>query len=368
MRIALVSEFYHPHVGGVTEHVHNLAEQFRRLGHEVTILTSNMVGQEPDEDYVRRIGKSLVVYSNGSFSRLTAGWRLGHQAEDILRRERTDIVHVHSALVPTLGLVVPWAAWRLDIPVVGTFHSWFRHQVPFRVFRRPLQHWLDRIAAKIAVSEPVIEAMSRYFKAEWDVIPNGVNVGYFHPNGRRPTDALRRGPRLLFLGRLDPRNGLDTILEAMPMIIKRHPNTQLVVAGDGPMRSYYEWRARSLGRHVRFVGRIYHERPEYYSTADVYVCPTNKASFGITLLESMASGTPMIVSDIIGFRELINGGREAVLVPHDKPAAWAQATVQLVQDPERRTSMGEAGLLKATAYAWPRVATQVLGVYERVLG
>jgi phosphatidylinositol alpha-mannosyltransferase len=366
MRIALVTEFYYPHVGGVTEHVHNLALQFRRLGHEVTIVTSNMAGHKPDPDYVRRVGKSWVVFSNGSFSRFTSALDLRGNIEEILRERRIEVVHCHSALVPTLGIAAPAAAWRLGIPVVATFHSWFPREPAFRIFNKILQTRMDRLAAKIAVSEPVVWALSRYFRADWEIIPNGVNVGYFHPNGRLPTDAVTRGPRLLFLGRLDPRNGLDTMIAAMPAILERHPSAQLVVAGDGPLRPYYEWRAKRLGRSVRFVGRVYDERPEFYSKADLYVCPTSRASFGITLLESMASGTPMIVSDIIGFRELVNGGREAVLVPVDDAQAWARTTLELVDDPARRAAMGEAGFAKSLAYAWPGVAQRVLRVYERV--
>ena len=208
--------------------------------------------------------------------------------------------------------------------------------------------------------------MSKYFRAEFEIIPNGVNVEYFHPNGRRPSDALTSGPRLLFLGRLDPRNGLDTVLAAMPEILAAYPATQLTVVGDGPLRGYYQRKARPLGDRVRFAGAVFTERPDYYGTADLYLCPTTKASFGITLLEAMASGTPMIVSDITGFRELVDGGAEAVLVPKGDPAAWAGAAAALIGDPARRGTMGAAGLAKAARYAWPRVADRVLAVYERV--
>ena len=152
----------------------------------------------------------------------------------------------------------------------------------------------------------------------------------------------------------------------MPTILARYPVTKLVVVGDGPLRSHYERRAMPLGSSVKFVGQINDERPEYYATADLYLCPTTKASFGITLLEAMACGTPMIVSDITGFRELIAGGGEAVLVPKDDPAAWARTTMELMADAGRREAMAAAGLAKAARFAWPRVADRVLAVYERV--
>ena len=366
MRIALVTEFYYPHLGGVTEHVHNLALEFSSRGHEVTVVTANMAGQGRDPEFVRRVGTSRIVYSNGSFARVTTGWGLARRVRDLLRERRIDIVHVQDVIAPTLGLLASSAAWRLGLPVVATSHTWFTHSLAYRFFRPLLQRRLDRVAARIAVSEPVVRAMSMYFRADWEIIPNGVNVGYFHPNGRRPSDYLVRGPRLLFLGRLDPRNGLDTVLTAMPLILARYPDTRLVVVGDGPLRAHYERRAQPLGSSVQFVGQINDERPEFYGTADLYLCPTTKASFGITLLEAMACGTPMVVSDITGFRELIAGGGEAVLVPKDDPAAWARAAVKLMGDPDRREAMSAAGLAKAARFAWPRVADRVLAVYERV--
>src|SRR5205823_4244999 len=96
--------------------------------------------------------------------------------------------------------------------------------------------------------------------------------------------------------------------------------------------------------------------------------PTTIASFGVTLLEAMACGTPMIVSDNLGFRSVIDGGAEAVMVPKDDPVAWADTTLALIADPERRRAMGEAGLAKAARFAWPRIARRELAVYERVLG
>lgn len=367
MRVALVTEFYYPHLGGVTEHVHNLALEFRRRGHHVVVITANMRGQAADPDFVRRVGTSRVIYSNGSFARLTTGVGLRAAVTRILRDERIELVHAQDVLAPTLGLVASSAAWRLGLPVVATSHTWFSSAPLYRLFRWYLQPRLERVAARIAVSEPVVHAMSMYFDADWEIIPNGVNVQYFHPDGRRPDDYRRRGPRLLFLGRLDPRNGLDTLLAAMPRVLATHPDAKLVVVGDGPLRGRYERRAAELGAAVEFVGQVNGERPAYYGGADLYLCPTTKASFGITLLEAMACGTPLVVSDITGFRELVAGGREAVLVPKDDAAAWARAVVQLIDDPDRRVTMGAAGLAKAAEFAWPRVAERVLAVYRRVL-
>ena len=369
MRIALVAEDYYPQLGGVPEHVHNLALRLNSWGHATTVVTSYM-GDHPDAEFVRRVGTSRVIYSNGGVSRVTTGWRLRRRLEELFRAGRYDIVHVHGGLAPTLGLAAPFAAWRVGIPVVATFHSWFRRSIGCRVFRRPLQRILDGHAATIAVSRPVVDANARYFRAQWDIIPNGVDTTFFRPNGgsRRPTDAITGDPRLLFLGRIEPRNGLGTLLDAMPRIVARFPDAVLTVVGDGPWRGYYMRRARELGPSVRFVGQVFDDRPAYYGSADLYLCPTTIASFGVTLLEAMACGTPMLVSDNLGFRSVIDGGEEALVIPPDDPRVWADTTIDLLCDPQRRAAMGRAGVAKAAGFAWPRIARQEFAVYERVLG
>lgn len=369
MRVALVAEDYYPQVGGVPEHVHNLALQLNAWGHTATVVTSHM-GRHHDAPFVRRVGRSRVIYANGGVSRITTGWQLRRRLEQLFRAGRYDLVHVHGGLAPTLGLVAPFAAWRAGIPVVATFHSWFARSLGCRVFRRPFQRILDRHAATIAVSEPVVEANARYFDLEWDIIPNGVDTTFFQPHHRRPAASVTDDPRLLFLGRIEPRNGLGTLLAAMPRIVAAYPRAVLTVAGDGPWRRYYERRTRAegLSASVRFAGQVFDDRPAYYGAADLYLCPTTIASFGVTLLEAMACGTPMIVSDNHGFRSVIAGGDEAVIIPKDDPAVWAETTIALLRDPARREAMGRAGVEKAQRFAWPRIARQELAVYERVLG
>ena len=365
MRIALIAEDYYPQLGGVPEHVHNLARQFRAQGHDATIVTSHMRGTHDDDEFVRRLGTSMVIYANGGVARVTVGRRLQQRLEALLAG--VDVVHVHGGLAPTFGLIGPLAARRLGIPVVATFHCWFESSAACRVFRRPLQRLLDLHAARIAVSRPVVEAMSRYFHSDWEVIPNGVDLEHFRPSGRRLPEPARGGPRLLYLHRLEPRNHLGTLLDAMPHILRRYPAAQLVVAGDGPWRRYYERRAASLGAAVEFLGRI-DDRPAQYRAADLYLCPTTRGSFGITLLEAMACGTPMVVADSPGFRALVDGGAEARRVAHDDPAAWGRSVIELLESPARRRVMSAAGVAKAARYGWPLVAEQVIGLYERVLG
>ncbi len=348
------------------EHVHNQALQLLAWGHAVTVVTSRMAGAGPDPEFVRCVGTSRVIYANGGVARITTGWRLGRQLEHVFREGRFDVVHVHGGLNPVFGILAPQAAIRLGIPVVATFHTWFERSLGYTVFRRPLQRLLDRHAATIAVSAPVVDVLSRYFRADWEIIPNGVDTDFFQPNGRRPGDALATGPRLLFLGRIEPRNGLGLVLDAMPRILEHFPNTRLTVAGDGPWAGHYRRRARPLGASVEFAGEVFADRPWYYGSADLYLAPTRIASFGVTLLEAMACGTPMILADNHGYRAVVDDGTEAVLLPPDNAAAWADTAIGLLADPARRAAMSEAGCAKAAEFAWPIVAQRELEVYERV--
>ena len=371
LRIALVAEDYYPQLGGVPEHVHNLARELEALGHHAIIVTSNMKepgagSQEPVEHAdVRRVGTSVVIYANGGVARITVGWRLTKRLEELFRAERFDVVHVHGGLNPTLGLVAPRAAWRLGLPVVATFHTWFPSSVGCRVFRRPLQRMLDRHAATIAVSSAARDAMARYFTAPWEIIPNGVDTRFFRPGLSKGAP----GPRLLWLGRIEPRNDLGTVLAAMPRILERHPAARLTVVGDGPWRSRMERAARrgGLGPCVHFAGYANGGRPGYYRGADVYLCPTRRASFGVTLLEAMACGTPLVVSDIPAFRDLA-GDSHAVFAPPGDPAGWGRAVNDLIDDGARRETMMQEGRRVAERHAWPLVAQRVLAVYRRVTG
>ena len=366
MRIALVAEDYYPQLGGVPEHVHNQALQLLAWGHAVTVVTSKMAGAGPDPDFVRRVGTSRVIYANGGVARITTGWRLGRQLERVFDAGQFDVIHVHGGLNPVFGILAPQAAIRLGIPVVATFHTWFERSLGYAVFRRPLQRLLDGHAAAIAVSEPVVDVLLRYFRADWEILPNGVDTNFFQPNGRHPEDALAHGPRLLFLGRIEPRNGLGTVLDALPRILERFPDTRLTVAGDGPWAGHYRRRARAFGSNVEFVGQVFADRPAYYGSADLYLAPTRIASFGVTLLEAMACGTPMILADNHGYRAVVGEGSEAVLLPADDPTAWADTAIQLLADPARRAAMSAAGRAKAAEFAWPIVAQRELDVYERI--
>jgi phosphatidylinositol alpha-mannosyltransferase len=363
LRIALVTEYYYPHLGGVCEHVHFFAREARLRGHHVDIVTSHIPGAAPAPGVIR-LGRSQPVYANGSQARITVGRGLRAQVRRVLREGRYDIVHVHSPLQPVLPLL---AIEEAECPVVGTFHTYFDHSVGYTLLRGYFQRRLDRLAAAIAVSRSTTVALERYFEADWKIVPNGIDTSLFTPDAPRPLAMRADVPVVLFLGRFDPRNGLTSLIDAFRQVRGPRRPAQLVVVGDGPLRDKYR-RAAGGDPDITFVGAVLDERPGYYAHSAVYACPTTKASFGITLLESMACETSIVCSDIMGFRDVVADGREALMVPCGDRGAVADALVRVLDDEALRARLGATGRQRALGYDWSHVAARVLDVYASVLG
>ncbi len=364
MRIGIFTEYYYPSIGGIQEHVHNFAREARRLGHRVKIVTSAMpdLANGHADDDVLRIAPSRPVYINGGFGRVTTGRDLSGAVRDLLARERFDVVHVHAPLTPVLPLV---AIHHADGPVVGTFHTHFHPGLLFQLFRGGLQRYLDRLDAAVAVSRACLSAFEHRLKANFRIIPNGVDVPTFS-RGRRISRFDDGKLNVLFVGRLEPRNGLDRILASFA-IARRQIPARLIVLGDGPLMPRYRAMVPDeLEDDVVFVGRVLEDRPDWYATADVYCAPTRIASFGVTLLEAMAAGRPVLASDIDGYREVLQHGAEGELLPPDDHDAWARALVRLAREPARAAAYAERGRATAQRYAWPAVTSQVLQVYRSI--
>ena len=363
LRIALVTEYYYPHLGGVCEHVHFFAREARRRGHHVDVITSHIPGAQAQPNVIR-LGRSQPVYCNGSQARITVGFGLRTELRRVLRRGQYDVVHVHSPLTPVLPLL---AIEEADCPVVGTFHTYFDRSVGYTIARRYFQKRLDMLSAAVAVSQSTTVALERYFDADWKIIPNGIDTDVFNPGAPAPRGFPGDVPTILFLGRFDPRNGLSTLIDAFRHVKGPHREAKLVIVGDGPLRDHY-YRAAGGDKDIIFVGAVLEGRPSYYAHSTVFACPTTKASFGITLLESMACETPIVCSDILGFRDVVVNEREALLVPCADSGALADALVRVLDDSALRMRLGVTGRQHSLSYSWPRVTQQVLDVYRSVLG
>jgi phosphatidyl-myo-inositol alpha-mannosyltransferase len=251
---------------------------------------------------------------------------------------------------------------------VGTFHTPLRGHAAYTLGHGYFQGLVERLAASVAVSPQAAEGFDHHFETSWDIIPNGVDVEHFRPDAPCPALLADDVPTILFLGRLDPRNELGTMLRAFSRLRAEIPGPlRLVVVGGGPLQRYYEFRARGM-QDVHLVGPILEGRPGYYAHSDVYVYPTTRGTFGITLLEAMACGTPVVCADIPAFRHVMREGREGLFAPLRDPVALADTVRVLLEDEPLRARMSEAGRARSLEFSWPRVTDQILALYGRVLG
>ena len=362
LRLALVTEYYYPHLGGICEHVHFFAREARRRGHHVDIITSRL-DDHVSEPGVIRLGRSMPVYANGSHARFTLGFGLRAALRQHFVRGAYDLVHVHSPLTPVLPLL---AIEEARCPVIGTFHSYCHRSISYRIAGTYFQDHLDKLAVPIAVSPSTTHALERYFRADWQVVPNGIDVEMFRPHLPPPDGVRTDVPVILFLGRFDPRNGLPLLMEAFRKVRSPRRPAQLVIVGDGVLRNRYE-RLAAGDPDMHFAGAILNGRPAYYANASVYACPTDRASFGITLLEAMASGTPVVCSDIEGFRDVVEPNRHALLVKPNDAGALADALVNVLDGDVLRERLSVAGRQRAMEFSWPSVTDRVFEVYRAVL-
>jgi phosphatidyl-myo-inositol alpha-mannosyltransferase len=362
LRIAIVTEFYYPHLGGVCEHVHYFAREARGLGHHVDIITSNIPGAVPEANVIR-MGQSRTIFINGSLARVSMGLGLRRRMRETLRSGGYDVVHVHSPLTPRLPLL---AVEEAEAPLVGTFHTYFDKSLAYWIGRPYFRSRLRMIDAPIAVSPAAVEAFERYFHADWRIIPNGIDIHEFAPQQPCPPEIDKSVPTILYLGRLDPRNGLRLLITAFRRMRARGINARLVVVGGGPLLNYYRQLANG-DPDIVFTGSVAN-RAAYYANSTIYACPTSRgASFGITLLEAMACETPIVCTYIAGFRDVVKHEREALMVPREDDAALARALERLLDDETLRARMGKAGRETAIRYNWTSVTHEVLAVYASVI-
>jgi phosphatidylinositol alpha-mannosyltransferase len=252
-----------------------------------------------------------------------------------------------------------------SLPAVGTFHTYNENKLSNGAARLlGAGRVFNRLRVRIAVSEASAWTARRFFGGQYTVIPNGVNLdperaarGALRP----PGDRLR----ILFVGQAVERKGLPLLLRAFEAL-REHIPTELTVIGPSPD----ELEPLMLdARDVRVLGKV-DEKTKWreLEEADVLAAPSLRGeSFGMVLTEAFAAGTPVVASDIAGYRDVVSHGVDGVLVPPGDAQTLAETLRDLYEDPARRAAMARATVDKVQQFAWPRVADRVLGTYERAI-
>lgn len=350
--------------GGVQFHVRDLRAALVKDGHTVAVLAP----AEDDDNlphYVTSTGRPVAVPYNGSVARLNLGFRSTRRVREWIRTGNFDVMHVHEPLSPGISAVALWAAQG---PIVATWHSSMERSRVLSAGFYLAQTVMEKTRGRIAVSELARRTLVDHVGGDAVLIPNGVDCAAFadaEPFEGWPGD----GKALFFLGRLDePRKGLDILLEALPAIAERHPGVRVLLAGPGDQDDIVKKLPDDVASRLTFLGLVSEEdKVRAFHSADVYVAPnTGGESFGIVLLEAMASGTAVASSDLEAFRRVLDNGAAGRHFSNGDPASLAQVVSDLLSDDQGRAELVAVGHERAWLYDWGRVTREIVDVYRSV--
>lgn len=365
MRVGLVCPYTWNVPGGVQQHVQDLAEALIDLGHQVSVISA-ADDDVPLPSYVVPAGGAVPVPYNGSVARLSFGFKAASRVRRWVRDGDFDVLHVHEPAAPSLSLLACWVATG---PIVATFHTANPRSRFMHAAEPMLQSALEKISARIAVSEAARRTLVEHLGGDAVLIPNGVAVRRFakaDPLPGWPGDGRAIG----FLGRLDePRKGLPVLLRAFELLAPHRPGLRLLIAGPGDSGEARGRVSPELRERVVLLGRVSEEdKVRALHSVDVFCAPnTGGESFGIVLAEAMAAGAPIVASDIEAFRRVLRGGQAGELFAVGDPADLTRAADRLLDDPGRRASLSDAAFEAVRGYDWPVVARDVVRVYETVV-
>ncbi|HEY7705745.1 MAG TPA: glycosyltransferase family 4 protein [Gaiellaceae bacterium] len=372
MKVGIVVPYSWSFWGAVVEHAELQAAALRSLGVE----TRTIMGNDPPGQFTRAlhpregrdgppppdvipVGRSAIVPANGSLPNIILGPRSVRRIKQALELERFDVLHLHEPLTPTLCIATLAMA---KCPVVATFHAsgdlgWARLAMPLWGFL------LDRIDVSIAVSEQSRASANSYAPADYEVIPNGVLIP-------PEADPAGREHRVLFVGRQEARKGLPVLLRAWPEIRRRTGATLRVIGADPLAVRLLLAKLRTSSDGIEILGFLPQERlTEELLSAKAMVAPSlGGESFGMVLTRAFACATPVVASDIEGYRDVMTP-ETGLSVPPDDPAALVDAVERLLADEQARCEAGLAARrLAQERYSWDQIGRRLLEVYERVLG
>lgn len=349
--------------GGVQAHVVELAQVMIERGHQVSVLAPASDGTELP-DFVVSAGRAVAIPYNGSVARLTFGPVSYARVRRWIADNDFDVLHIHEPNAPSLSMLAMKIA---EGPIVATFHTSTTKSLVLSTFQGVLQPYLEKITGRIAVSELARRWQVTSLGSDAVEIPNGVDVPAFA--NARPLDGYPRdGGTVLFLGRYDePRKGMAVLLGALPALVGRHPDLQVLVVGRGD-EDRLRKEAGRYASHLRLLGQVSdEEKASALRSADVYCAPNlGGESFGIVLVEAMAARTPVVASELDAFRRVLRDGTAGMLTPVGDSDALAAALDAVLSDPDRRRALIDVASEVVAEYDWPVVAEQILRVYETV--
>ena len=365
IRIGMVCPYGWDTPGGVQTHMKDLAEYLISEGHYVSVLAPVSDDSIRVEDYLVNAGKPISIPVNGSVARVLFGPLASSRAKQWIAAGDFDLLHLHEPAIPSLSLLACSAA---EGPIVGTFHVSTPKKKAIYAIGPILEPIVEKLTARIAVSELARSTLKAHFDTDAVVIPNGID-GQKYANAK--VNPEYSGPNSIgFMGRFEePRKGLQVLIDSLAVVARFIPNVKYLIAGPGDSEEFLKQLNPQLRSRIEFLGRLSdQEKESFLKSVDLYVAPnTGGESFGIILTEALSAGTAVVASDIPAFKAVLENGEVGALFKNQDSADLAKVIVGLLRDDERRKKLASNGKLSAQKYDWQVVAEQIESVYEMAI-
>jgi phosphatidylinositol alpha-mannosyltransferase len=361
MKIGFVSPYAWDVPGGVQAHIKELALHYREQGHEISVLAPATDESSIEDDFVVAAGKPVAIPYNGAVARVLFGPVAASRVKQWIASGEFDVLHLHEPAIPSLSLLACYAA---EGALVGTFHAAAPRQKVAFAIAPLLEPVIEKLRARIAVSDVARETLRIHLDTDAVVIPNGINSKLF--KDATPNPRWHKGFNIGFIGRFsEPRKGMDVLLQALPNIARVIPEFKVLIAGPGEGIEVLQKVNPALRNRFEFLGRIDdQEKAAFFKSLDIYVAPnTGGESFGIILAEAMAAAVPIVASDIPAFRDLLGEGEFGALFENENSDDLAKKVIALFHNPSLQERLKTAALQYSVRFDWSQVADEIMNVY-----
>ncbi|MEY3336221.1 MAG: hypothetical protein RL332_80 [Actinomycetota bacterium] len=349
--------------GGVQNHVRDLAEYLIAAGHKVSVLAP-VIDETKIPAYVTSAGKPIAIPYNGAVARVLFGPIAFARVRQWIAQGDFDILHLHEPAIPSISLLACWAA---EGPMVGTFHAAAKRQKAIFAIGPILEPVIEKLSARIAVSEAARATLTEHLETDAVVIPNGIYADRYRDG--TPQEKWQ-GNTLGFIGRFEePRKGLSVLVDALPIISRFAPDVRVFIAGPGDPDEVIKSIDPQLRSRFTFLGKISEQdKANFLASISLYIAPnTGGESFGIILAEALAGGATVVASDIPAFDSLLNHGQYGEIFESESSTDLAKRVIDLLRDENRRVELGKVGKAHAQQFDWKVVADQIFSIYEMSL-
>ena len=360
LRIGIVCPYSWDVPGGVQNHIRDLAEFLINNGHHVEVLAPATESEDLPR-YVVSAGRAVSIPYNGAVARVLFGVVANSRVRNWINEGNFDLLHLHEPAIPSLALLACWAG---EGAMVGTFHAAAKYQKAIVAIGPILEPVIEKLSARIAVSEAARLTLTAHLETDAIVIPNGI----YADNYRNGTPRVEwQGNTIGFLGRFEEdRKGLPVLLSALPIISRFVPELRVLIAGPGDSEEVLAKVDPQLRHRVEFLGKISEkEKADFLASISLYIAPnTGGESFGIILAEAMAGGAAVVASDIPAFASVLGDGEFGALFESENSENLAKVVIDLMRDDEKRRALALSGARHAQRFDWSQVGEEIFEVYE----